>query len=100
MNLLIDDVRDESHTNCELHTIARNYFSGIAALTSGIKWDTLFLDHDLSTFDDDGKEWTGYDIMCFLEINPQFLPNKIVCVSSNPSGRARIEQVIKKLYVE
>ena len=98
MRLLIDDTRDETHVSCALHMIARNYFAGITALTCGIKWEILYLDHDLHTYDDDSREWTGYDIMLFLENNPQFLPKKIICVSSNPPGRARIEQVIEKLY--
>ena len=96
--LMIDDMRDETHVNCELDVIARNYWTGIEQLKLR-QWDVLFLDHDLSSFMQAGpKEWTGYDVMCYLEENPQHLPKKIICISSNPAGRARIEQVIEKLY--
>ena len=98
--LMIDDMRDETHVKCELDVIARNYWTGIEALKLRV-WDILFLDHDLSSFMQGGaKEKTGYNIMCFLEEHPEHLPKKIICISSNPAGRERIEQVIMKLYGE
>lgn len=96
--LMIDDMRDETHVKCELDVIARNYWTGIEALKLR-KWDILFLDHDLSSFMQGGaKEKTGYHVMCFLEENPEYLPGKIICISSNPAGRANIERVVEKLY--
>ena len=95
--LLIDDVRMETDPkiNCRLDVIARNYWTGIFELANNPPWDVLFLDHDLSSFDDEtGREYTGYDIMLFLEANTQFMPKKIVVVSSNPSGAARIKAAI------
>lgn len=98
--LLIDDCRDETNVGCELDIIARNYWTGIEALKLRV-WDILYLDHDLNSFDSSGSvEYTGYSVMCFLEEHPIHLPKKIICVSSNPAGRARIEMVIKKLYGE
>ena len=61
--LLIDDVR-----TLKAHRIARTYDEGIKALTEE-SWDILLLDHDLGCFDENGREWTGYDILCFLEEN-------------------------------
>lgn len=90
--LLIDDCR-----NITVDVIARNYFEGIKQLELNGPWDQLLLDHDLASFKD-GKEWTGYDVMCWLEVNPQYLPGEIICVSSNPVGVKRIEQVIRRLY--
>jgi len=109
--LLIDDMRDmntlvamwvgkdykDKQGECLLDT-RRNFQQGIKSLKYGGPWDLLFLDHDLASFDKDGKEKTGYDVMCFLEANPEFLPKKIICVSSNPVGRRRIQVVIDKLY--
>jgi len=58
----------------------------------------LYLDHDLASFEGD-KEKTGYDVICWLEENTEYLPiHGIYCVSSNPVGRSRINQVIDKLY--
>lgn len=85
-HLLIDDIR-----TIYADKTCRTYAEGIESLKEG-GWDVLWLDHDL------GEEKTGYDIMCFLEENPKYLPGKIVCVSANPVGRKRIEQVIDKIY--
>lgn len=90
--LLIDDQR-----NIESERVARTYEDGLAALQEG-EWDILYLDHDLGCFDARGKEYTGYDVLCWLEQNLAFLPKSIVLVTSNPSGRLRMEQVIRKLY--
>jgi len=91
--LLIDDTRhiDGAH-------IVRNFNDGIAALASQ-KWDVLYLDHDLADFSGpDGREMTGYDVMCWIEANPEHLPGNIIIVSSNASGRPRMQMVINKLY--
>jgi len=85
--LLIDDIRHVPVAT----KVARTFQEGIDALQSQ-KWDILLLDHDL------GEEKSGYDVMCWLEQNPDHLPGEIACVSANPVGKARIEQVIRKLY--
>ena len=90
---MIDDKRDLPASR-----VARNYHQGIVALKQE-KWDLLLLDHDLGDFNH-GVEKTGYDIMLFLEENPQHLPGKIEIVSSNPIGRQRMQVVIDKLYGE
>lgn len=103
---MIDDTRDESNVSQRIDLIARTYWTGIAALEKMGPWDLLFLDHDLNSFEPGptlerlGRERTGYDVICFLEENPQFLPKEIRCISSNPAGRKRIEMVIQKLYEE
>jgi hypothetical protein len=60
-------------------------------------WDVLYLDHDISSYED-GREYTGYDVMCFLEANPHLLPREIRLVTANPAGRVRMQAVIEKLY--
>lgn len=99
--LLIDDTREETAPNImrKIDLIARTYWTGIDSLVKMGPWDLLLLDHDLSSFDSvNGKEYTGYDIMCFLEANPEYLPKEIKIVSSNPVGRKRMQLVIDKLY--
>lgn len=91
MQLLIDDVR-----TMPVDKIVRTYDEGIQALQEN-KWDIVWLDHDLGCFKD-GKEYTGYTILCWLEENPRFLPKNIRLVTSNPVGRARMQMVIDKLY--
>lgn len=87
---------------------ARSYQEGIESLGKDFlnaeTYDMIVLDHDLNSYDESGKEKTGYDFITFLESlyyeGYIQLPNQIVCRSSNPSGRKRIEQVIAKLYEE
>lgn len=104
-NLLIDDMRNPGEgiipTDC---VVARDYWTGLGAIIHCGPWDTLYLDHDLGCFHE-GKELTGYSILCELEmcyahVWPELLPQQIILVTSNPVGRARMEQVIRKLYEE
>jgi len=88
--LLIDDERTFDDATC----IARNATDGIYELEHNGVWDKLYLDHDL------GEDGTGYDVICWLEENPSFMPKEVVCVSANPPGRDRINVVIKKIYGE
>jgi len=88
--LLIDDTRDEGSVGRRVDIIARNYWTGIECLKLK-KWDVLLLDHDLNSFVfGTSKEYTGYDIMLFLEEHPEHLPEEIIFVTSNPPGRARM----------
>jgi hypothetical protein len=88
--LLIDDVRD-----LPAQLIARTYDDGIRALELMGPWDVLLLDHDLSDAD---PTKTGSRLMNWLEEHPQFLPNQIRLVTSNPVGRKYMEAVIERLY--
>ena len=98
--LLIDDCRDETSPNVQrkVSVIARNYWEGIKQLLKNGPWDLLLLDHDLSSYESGGLEKTGYDVVCFLERYPEYLPTKTIIVSSNPSGRDRMKMVLDKLY--
>ncbi len=84
--LLIDDQR-----NLPADRVARTFKEGIEALKEQ-HWDILYLDHDLGDFSGiDGRELPGYDVACWLEENPQFLPDRIEIVTNNPAGRRNIE---------
>lgn len=95
LTLLIDDAR-----TLEVTQTARNYADGIAALQER-QWDVLYLDHDLGDFSGpNGRERTGYDVVCWLEQNPEFMPKKVVVVSSNPVGRSNIAAVLGRFFPE
>lgn len=105
--LLIDDLREIETVMPDFRiypdffgVAARTFKVGITELKNGGPWDILFLDHDLASFDKNGNEKTGYDVMCFLETHPEYLPKKIVLVTSNPVGRKRMQIVIDKIYGE
>lgn len=88
--LLIDDMR-----NIQADVVARTYDEGIEALKNQGPFSLLYLDHD---FGDPSPSKTGYSIMCFLEANPEYKPEKIIIVSSNPVGRQQMQVVINRLY--
>ena len=93
--LLIDDMR-----NLPADHTCRTYEEGIKYLQKG-PWDLLLLDHDLGDFIFEGtymREKTGYDVLCWLERNPQFLPKRIELVTANPVGRQRMESLVRRLY--
>lgn len=99
--LLIDDLRDVDFVNktwnVQVNKIARTFADGIKALKEN-NVEILLLDHDLACYDDEGNELTGYKVMLFLEEHPEYLPNRIVLVTSNPVGRAKMQMVIDKIY--
>ena len=99
--LLIDDLREvefvNKNWNVNVTDVARTFAEGINALKAG-NVDTLLLDHDLASFDEEGNELTGYKIMIFLEEHPEYLPKRILLVTSNPVGRAKMQTVIDKLF--
>lgn len=99
--LLVDDSRDVDYVNkgwnVQITDVARTFAEGINALKDG-PIDTLLLDHDLACFDDEGNELTGYKVMLFLEEHPEYRPSRVLLVTSNPVGRAKMQTVIDKIY--
>lgn len=100
MKILVDDIRDWLPDGSTPDIIIRNFNTAWEMLdyieNTGCE---LYLDHDL------GGGKTGYDLITIIEKDHHeksssfgTLPAKIVCVSDNPPGRARIQQVIDKLY--
>ena len=91
MKLFVDDIRNALDKNW---TVVRTYKTAIMLLETGIVKE-LSLDHDL------GNGKTGYDVICWLEkqvkTNDFIPPEIIICHSSNPIGKTRIEQAIKAI---
>ena len=111
--LLIDDFR-----NMNVDRTERTYEAGLRALKEE-KWDELYLDHDIGACEECTSNGThigdmltpattfmntcehsktGYDILCWLEVNTQYLPGKIIPVTANPVGRDRMNLAIEKIY--
>ena len=113
MKILIDDKKNYLPDGSMPDIIIRT--ADVAQIFFGMltENDELYIDHDLGS-----DQRTGYDLMCVLEdahigarwsprkelINGLInatkseLPKSITCVSDNPAGRQRIQQVIDKLY--
>lgn len=101
MKILIDDEKDVAPDGTVPDLIARNYEAGLRVLGNFTPEDEIYLDHDLG---DKDETLNGYKLLSDLEewlLNvPEARPAKIVCVSHNGPGRARIQQVIENLYKE
>ena len=67
--------------------VVRNYQTAIEQLSIK-KWPMLLLDHDL------GEEKTGYDLVCWLEQNPDRIPRYVYLITSNPVGAKNIGVVL------
>ena len=95
MKLYVDDVRIIP----EGWDYARNYSEAIVKLLT-IEYDEISLDHDIASYDVNGKEMTGYDIVMWLATRKMLgqghVPNIIHCHSANPVGRKNIESVVNR----
>lgn len=82
MDIWVDDCKP-----CpEGMAVARTYDEALLMMRKHA-YDTLFLDHDL------GEPRTGYDLLLQLQ-EDGVCPPKVVCISLNPVGRARIEAAL------
>lgn len=100
--LLIDDIRNElsPQVNRKVSVIARDYNEAIMCLIKLGPWDLVLFDHDLASFEDPDNpktEKTGYDIVCWLEEYPEFMPKDWEVISSNPVGREKMQKVLEAI---
>lgn len=86
------DFSEKYYQENEVHVV-RTYNEGIEELKKKT-FDTLLLDHDL------GGIKTGYDILCWLEINTEFIPENIMLISNNPVGIKNMAAVLNKFLLE
>ena len=57
--------------------------------------DEVDLDHDLGDFDEDGEEYTGYDVLLWMVEN-NVRPEKINVHTANPVAREYMELLARK----
>ena len=105
MKLWLDDVREPWKHGALGWEWVKTSDDAIALLKTG-NVEVASLDHDLAP---DHYPWsgipleqvtgTGYDVVLFLEANPQFWPPRGTrCHSMNPVGRKRMQVVIDRHY--
>lgn len=80
---------DEKYQEADV-VIARTYKDGMKLLQEQ-KWDLVLLDHDL------GGAQTGYDIVNWLEANPEKCPAKVGLITFNTSAGFKMEQALLKM---
>jgi hypothetical protein len=102
MTLWLDDIREPWKHGYVGAEWAKTAERAIEVLKTGLV-DFASLDHDLSEAAKMGcappNEPTGYTVVCWLEANPEFWPERGVKVHSmNPVGAKRMRQVIEAHY--
>lgn len=105
MKLWLDDVRDPWMYGCGGWEWVKTAADAIELLKTGTITEAS-LDHDLAP---DHYPWsgvpmekvtgTGYDVVTWLEANPQYWPvDGVVVHSMNPAGELRMQVVIDRHY--
>lgn len=97
--LFVDDERNPP--NEQLWDVARSYDEAIEMLKTE-PYDVVSLDHDIASYDEDGRERTGSDVLNYLvelkvyqDIHaPQF----VYVHSANPSAYRSMELAINKYF--
>jgi CheY-like chemotaxis protein len=84
-----DKMIDKYYQEDEVHLV-RTYKEGLEELQKK-SYDTLLLDHDL------GGIKTGYDILLWLEVNPDLSPDNIILISHNSVGVKNMANVLDRL---
>ncbi len=85
--LWIDDIRNPPAelSGCD---VARSYQAALQLLEKNI-YSTIYLDHDLASFEADGREKTGYDIVLYLvqrKMDGLPVPKNYHLLTANPVG--------------
>ena len=77
---------------------AKNYDEAISLLSKN-KYDIVSLDHDIASWNKDGREMTGYDIALFLaqrKHDGKYVPPEIFPHTANPVGAKNIKGVVDR----
>ncbi len=88
----IDDLRSPPKSLEDKCDIARTYDEAIQMLSKHMYTD-VYLDHDIASFDETGRERTGYDIVLFLvdrKMDKKYVPKNFHMLTSNPVGSSAL----------
>ena len=88
MWLLVDDLRE-----IKADHVARTAADATRMLNKN-EYDGAYFDHDLASYDEAGREITGYHVMLEALHNNR-LPKKIILVTANPVGRKKMEDLLR-----
>ena len=91
--LWIDDERFPPHA----HFCVARTADQAKTLLLNQAWDVMYVDHDLASFNESGKETTGYDVLkWFFEKIAGPRPVRFVLLTSNPVGRRSLVELINQ----
>ena len=98
--LWVDDIRipPAGIAGCD---IAHSYREVITLIENN-SYDTIYLDHDLASFEADGKEKTGYDIVLHRvqrKMDGLLVPKNYYLLTANPVDYENMLAVINRYLV-
>lgn len=100
MKLWLDDIREPWKHGAIGYMWAKTYDEAVEMLTLYPECEYASLDHDLSELATTGMapkdEKTGYSLVCWMEENNRWPSDGCDVHSLNPSGKARMIQVLEK----
>lgn len=100
IKLWLDDIRDPAQFGYIGWTWVKSADEAIALLASG-RVSKASLDHDLTVRQTIGYadgEKTGYDVVRWMDEHGVWPPEGVQVHSANPTGRLRMEQVVRKRF--
>jgi len=89
--LMIDDVR-----SIERGLIARDFDTAIRVLGNMPRFDCVYLDFNYRNEASINPK-TGYDILLWLEENPEKAPRHVKLITSNNRGRMEMRTILDRL---
>jgi hypothetical protein len=100
--LLIDDLRTAEDAIYQsgvstISKIARTFDEAIKSLDRGLPWKTVILDHDLASYDENGSEKTGYDVVKWLSEHQEALPQQVYLITSSPVGLNNMGSLLERI---
>ena len=87
-------VDDERCLPSQEWDLARNYREAMYMLKH-TKYDEVSLDHDIASYDTEGNEKTGYDILCYLERRRIYYNNPIPYIYIHTANAAVFNKMHK-----
>lgn len=98
--LWVDDIRNPpDDLICD---IARTYQEAVDLLTQN-NYNTIYLDHDLGDFTENGIEFTGYKLVLWIvqrKMDGHLVPTRYEFLTSNPVGRRNMQAVIHRWMLD
>ena len=91
ISIMFGETPENTNPGVEFHQ-AKTWWEGRNRLAEG-GWDRVYVDHELGGSSDE----TGYQILEFLQHNPELIPAELVPCSGHSGHKGKMWEIMKKL---
>jgi hypothetical protein len=91
ISIMYGETPENTHPGVEFHQ-AKTYWEGRNMLAQG-GWDWVYIDHELGGRGDE----TGYQILEFLELNPELIPAEMNACSGHSGHKGKMWEIMQRL---